>query len=127
MNPANVIGVGMAGVITSAGRVAATKTLYRAVGPAELVDIQATQAFRNLGSAEGKYFTTSAKEASAYAKQAVTAFGDQPYTIVSTEVSMSIFKGLLPASVDGGITAWVIPGMRLEGLTPKIFNFSPLP
>lgn len=53
-------------------------TLYRAVGPAELADIQANGILRNLGSAEGKYFTTSAEAASSYAKQAVSAFGDPP-------------------------------------------------
>jgi hypothetical protein len=38
-------------------------TLYRAVGPAELTDIQKTGVLRNLGSAEGKYFTTSTENA----------------------------------------------------------------
>ncbi|MGC0075355.1 hypothetical protein ACPPTL_01110, partial [Ralstonia pseudosolanacearum] len=79
--------------------------LFRAVNPAELADINATGAFRNLGSAEGKYFTTSAAEASAYAKQAVKAFGDQPYTIVRTDVPSSAFNGLTPAIVDRGIPA----------------------
>lgn len=34
-----------------------TTSLFRAVGPAELADINATGLLRNLGSAEGKYFT----------------------------------------------------------------------
>lgn len=55
-----------------------TKTLYRAVGPAELSDIQKTGQLINRGSAEGKYFTSSAENASDYAKQAVNAFGDPP-------------------------------------------------
>src|SRR5436309_3646246 len=61
-------------------------TLYRAVGPAELADIQANGILRNLGSAEGKYFTTSAEAASSYAKQAVSAFGDPPYTLIQPRV-----------------------------------------
>ena len=93
----------------------------------ELADIGATGALRNLGSAEGKYFTTSAAEASAYAKQAVKAFGDQPYTIIRTDVPNSIFKGLSPATVDRGIPAWVIPTDRLPELVPSVMNHSPLP
>lgn len=104
-----------------------TTSLYRAVGPAELADINATNAFRNLGSAEGKYFTTSAESAAAYAKQAVKGFGDPAYTIVETKVPNSIFNGLSPATVDRGIPAWVIPNSRLPGLSPNVFNFSPLP
>ncbi|OYU53316.1 MAG: hypothetical protein CFE27_00085 [Alphaproteobacteria bacterium PA1] len=81
----------------------------------------------SLGSAEGKYFTTSAAEASAYAKQAVNAFGDQPYTIIRTDVPNSIFRGLSPAAVDRGIPAWVIPTDRLPGLVPHVMDHSPLP
>ena len=104
-----------------------TTPLFRAVGPAELADIKATRALRNLGSAEGKYFMTSAAEAYAYAKQAVKAFGDQPYTIIRKDVPNSIFKGLSPATVDRGIPAWVIPMDRLPGLVPNVMNHSPLP
>jgi hypothetical protein len=102
-------------------------TLYRAVGPAELEDIQATGAFRNLGSAEGKYFTTSGEAASSYGKQAVGAFGDPPYSLVQTRVPNSIFEGLSPATVDRGIPAWVIPSERLPGLTPNVMNYMPIP
>lgn len=45
-------------------------TLYRAVGPGELADIQKTGVLRNLGSAEGKYFTTSAEAASVFVCEA---------------------------------------------------------
>ncbi|MBB5767285.1 RHS repeat domain-containing protein [Xanthomonas euroxanthea] len=119
-----IIGLATGGGLGSGTR---TTSLFRAVGPDELADIKAMSAFRNLGSAEGKYFTTSASEASAYAKQAVKAFGDQPYTIVSTKVPTSIFKGLSPVTVDRGIPAWVIPTERLPGLVPRIMNNSPLP
>ena len=130
---ANLIDAG-AGIALSAGAGFAaqsaakgTTPLFQAVGPAEFADIKATGALRNLGSAEGTYFTTSAAEASAYAKQAVKAFGDQPYTIIRTDVPNSIFKGLSPATVYRGIPAWVIPTDRLPGLAPSVMNRSPLP
>lgn len=48
-----------------------TTNLYRAVSPAELVDINSRNAFRNLsGQAEAKYFSTTAEGAASYAKQA---------------------------------------------------------
>jgi hypothetical protein len=106
---------------------AETTTLYRAVGPTELADINATRALQNLGSAEGKYFTTSASDASVYAKQAVTRFGDPPYTIITTEVPNSSFQGLSPATVDRGIPAWVIPNNRLPGLVPLVQPSMPIP
>uniref|UniRef100_UPI0014856212 hypothetical protein n=1 Tax=Chitinivorax sp. B TaxID=2502235 RepID=UPI0014856212 len=109
------------------GAVKGTTTLYRSVGPGELADIQATGALRNLGSAEGKYFTTSAEAASSYAKQAVKGFGDAPYTLIETRVPDSIFNGLSPAMVDRGIPAWVIPTERLQGLTPTILDSMPIP
>ncbi|SDX97230.1 RHS repeat-associated core domain-containing protein [Lysobacter enzymogenes] len=95
-------------------------TLYRAVGPDELSDILHTGAFLNRGSAEGKYFTTSAEHAASYARQAESAFGDPPYTIVSTEVSEAVLEGLVPVTVDRGIPAWVIPDNRLPQLVPRI-------
>lgn len=104
-----------------------TTSLFRAVGPAELADINATGLLRNLGSAEGKYFTTSAVAASAYAKKAVSAFGDSAYSIIETRVPNSILRGLTPATVDGGIHAWVIPNDRLRGLTPTVLNYMPIP
>ena len=116
-------------LLTALGGLGATKltTLYRAVGPAELGDIQLTGAFRNLGSAEGKYFTTSAEAAVSYGRQAVNAFGDAPYTVVQTRVPGSFLEGLSPVTVDRGIPAYVIPNSSLPGLTPKILNYSPIP
>lgn len=70
---------------------------------------------------------TLAAEASAYAKQAVKFFGDAPYTTVHTQVPNSIFKGLSPATVDGGISAWVLPSDRLKGLVPNVMDQSVLP
>jgi RHS repeat-associated protein len=104
-----------------------TTTLWRAVGPAELNDINATATLRNLGSAEGKYFTTSAEGASSYAKQAVKGFGDPPYTLIKTQAPNSIFNGLHPATVDSGIHAWVIPNNKLSGLIPNVLKTMPIP
>ncbi|TKR30347.1 RHS repeat-associated core domain-containing protein [Luteimonas gilva] len=101
--------------------------LFRAVGPAELADIQATGLFRNLGAAEGKYFTTSAKSAASYAQQAVRGFGDSPYTIIQTTTPRGVLNGLNPASVDRGIPAWVIPNNRLQTLKPVVLDYAPLP
>lgn len=102
-------------------------TLFRAVGPAELADINALRVLRNLGSAEGKYFTTSAEAASSYySKQAVKGFGDPPYTLIETRVPMDTLKGLSPATVDRGIEAWVIPNEGLKNLTPNVLNSMPI-
>ena len=104
-----------------------TVTLFRAVGPDELGDIIATRALRNLGSAEGKYFTTSAMDATAYGRQAVKSFGDAPYTIIRVDAPKNVLNGLSPASVDRGIPAWVVPNGRLQGLSPRVLNSSPVP
>ena len=61
-------------------------TLYRAVQPDELADIQRTGQFVNRGSAEGKYFSLTGEGTSAYAKQAVQAFDDPAYTLVTTQI-----------------------------------------
>lgn len=102
-----------------------TTTLYRAVGPDELADIQKTGQLINRGSAEGKYFTTSAEHASDYAKQAVKAFGDAPYTTVKTKVPTSSLPS--PVSVDGGIPAYVVPNNALPGLKPSVLNSMAIP
>ena len=102
-----------------------TKTLYRAVGPVELSDIQQTGQLINRGSAEGKYFTSSAENASDYAKQAVNVFGDPPYTTIKTEVSTSVLPS--PVNVDGGIPAYVIPNEALPSLTPTVLDSMSIP
>ena len=101
--------------------------LYRAVQPVELADIQKTGIFRNLGDAEGKYFTTSIEGASSYAKKAVRGFGDPPYTLIRTQVPNNILNGISPTFVDGGIPAWVIHDQRLEGLIPEIVTWMAVP
>ncbi|WP_454055857.1 hypothetical protein [Cupriavidus sp. Marseille-Q8015] len=118
-------GVGLLGMTRSVGN--DVTTLYRAVGPAELADIQATGGLRNLGSAEGKYFTTSSSAASDYARQAVSAFGDPAYTTVTTQIPIGILRGIESVTVDGGIPAYVIPNNLLPKLTPSIGGSMALP
>jgi len=125
---ATILGIGGA---AEGGAVAASDklvTIYRAVGPAELASISKTNALSSVAGLEGKYFTTSAEAAASYARQAVKAFGDPAYTIVSTRVPQSVLN--LPgitATVDRGIPAYVIPNKNLQGLAPKILNYSPVP
>jgi hypothetical protein len=99
------------------------------VKPAELADIQATGGFRTLaGGVEGKYFTTSADAAASYARQAVRAFNDPPYTIVRTQVPESVLlRPGISATVDRGIPAYVLPEEALRGLPYEILNYSPVP
>ncbi|MFM0184040.1 hypothetical protein PQR52_36615, partial [Paraburkholderia aspalathi] len=111
----------------SASNGAGTTTLYRAVGPGELADIEAAGKFQNLGSAEGKYFTTSSAAASSYAQQAVNAFGDPAYTTVTTQILNSVLNGIEPVSVDRGIPAYVVPNSLLRGLTPSISGSMAIP
>ncbi len=114
-------------IANAAGKIVEkVQTLYRAVGPNELADIQSSGVLRNLGSAEGKYFSTYAEDAASYAKQAVNGFGDAPYTLIKTDVPKTIFEGLTPAIVDRGISAWVIPDERLEKLVPTVLDYMPL-
>ena len=60
------------------------RTLYRAVGPDELSDIQAAGRYRvPEGGTEGKYFFETPEQASNFARM----MGDQPYTTTSVRVS----------------------------------------
>ncbi len=97
------------------------------MNPDELSDIQNTGAFNNLGSAEGKYFTTSSASASAYARLAVNAFGDAPYTTVTTQIPNSVLMGIEEVPVDGGIPAYVVPNEYLPRLTPSVSSSMALP
>ncbi len=104
--------------------------LFRAVNPAELSDIGANAgAFRNLGSAEGKYFSTTAEGAASYARQTFgTALYEGPYTIVQTAIPSSSVTPLMGATVDRGISTIVVPNNLLPTLTPgRGLPFTPLP
>ncbi|MGB8930852.1 MAG: RHS repeat-associated core domain-containing protein, partial [Anaeromyxobacteraceae bacterium] len=105
----------------------ALTTLYRGVMPAELQSIEETGEFINKGSAEGKYFSTTAEGVSSYAKQAVTAFKDPPYTMVTTQIQTSAITPSMQASVDGGIPAVVVPNALLPSLTPAVQSTMPIP
>lgn len=103
-------------------------TLYRAIMPAELEDIQATGVIQNLGSAEGKYFTSSAEYAAAYARKAVTGpLGDEAYTLMRTDFPTTILRTIDQIPVDGGIPAWVVPNEYLNGLIPEVLDYMPIP
>ena len=61
-------------------------TLYRAVGPDELADLQNLGRYRvPPGGAEGKYFFDTPEQASNFARM----MGDKPYTTTSVRVSRS--------------------------------------
>lgn len=101
--------------------------LWRAVKPDELADILRTGAFRNLGSAEGKYFSTTAEGAASYAKQAFYGFGDPPYTLVRTEVPNSLLRQVPISLVDRNVPAIVLPNNALSGLVPQVLGHAPIP
>jgi len=119
--------VGKRGSKTAARGGEGLTILWRAVKPTELADIQATGVFRNVGSAEGKYFSTTAEGAASYAKQAFYGFNDPPYTLIRTEASSGLLQQLEIQAVDRGIPAVVVPNQALPGLMPQILNYFPLP
>lgn len=104
-------------------------TLWRAVKAKELADIRATGTFRNLGSAEGKYFSQTAEGAMAYAKQAYRAWPNEgAYTLVRTEIPKSLLTPEMSAVVDrGGIPALVVPDALLPRLRPTVLEPIPAP
>jgi RHS repeat-associated protein len=71
-------------------------TLYRAVGDAELADIQATGAYRpHPGGVEGKYFYLTARQASNFARMSHDNYGSGPSTLTSARYP----RGKLPEPV----------------------------
>lgn len=86
----------------------------------ELAELRSLGFFRNIPGLEGKYFTTSYDAARSYGDMATSAFGDPPYTVVSTQMPNSVLNTLTPVTVDGGIPAYVVPTQNLTGLVPKI-------
>lgn len=102
-------------------------TLWRAVKPEELEDIEKTGILQSVGPAESKYFSTTAEGAASYAKQAVAAFRDPPYTLVKTTVPRSLLRAEYFAEVDRGVPAVALPNSALEELIPEILNSFPIP
>ena len=95
--------------------------------PEELVDIQEAGTFVNRGFAAGKYFSTTAEGASAYAKQAYYGLGDPAYTLMTTHILTSAITPDMCATVDRGIPVVVIPNDMLPSLTPRIELSMPIP
>lgn len=91
--------------------------LYRAVGPDELADISLFGRLFNPPGIDVKYFTLSEAEAVWYARQAVAAFGDPPYTIIETGIGINL---TCVATVDQGISVIVLSSNELVGLVPRI-------
>jgi hypothetical protein len=84
--------------------------------------------FRSPYGLEGKYFITSTQQAARYAREAVTAFGDAPYTIVQAHAPQSLLETPgMSATIEKGIQAYHIPNQALPGLRPEILNYSPIP
>ena len=103
-----------------------TVALYRAVQPGEFSSIQDTGGFSNPYGIEVKYFSTTAEGASQYAQMSFGRTGiTEPYTIVSTEAPASLVESV--PYVDRGVPAVVIRSENLGGLTPQVWNYSPLP
>lgn len=102
-----------------------TTPLWRAVKPEELADIQGRGIFRNLSSAEGKYFSRTAEGAASYAKQAVKGFGDPPYTLIRTDVPNNLVPR--PLTVDRNVPAVVFPNNVLPTLKPQVLDYFPVP
>jgi hypothetical protein len=70
--------------------------------------------FRSPYGLEGKYFTTSAQQAARYAREAVKAFGDAPYTIVRAHALQSLLETPgMSATIEKGIQAYHVPNQAL--------------
>lgn len=97
--------------------------MYRAVRAEELEEIQRTNQFRNPEGIEVKYFVLTVEEAERYAKLAVQAFRDSPYSIVRTAVVAEILdREGVAVTVDGGIRTYVLTSEMIEGLKPELLH-----
>lgn len=107
---------------------AGTTTLYRAVMPNELADIEASNVLQNTVGNEVKYFSTTAEGAASYGQQAAKAFGDGPFTIVQSSIPTSAITTEMQVVVDGGIQTVVVPTELLPKMSqPIILPSTPLP
>ena len=98
-------------------------SLFRAVGPAELAQIEKTGNFMNIAGNEVKYFSTTLEGAQSYARQATRAFGDGPYTIVGSGIPTSAVRPDMLATVDRGIQTVVVPTKVLPQLVkPRVIR-----
>jgi hypothetical protein len=108
-----------AGAASEAG--SETTALFRAVKPGELQDIQATGVFRNPFGIESKYFSTSAEGAQNYANMAQAAYGDGPYSLVSSSIPTDLITPEMQVTVDRGIQTIVVPTDTLPELSGPEF------
>lgn len=105
-------------------------SLYRVVGDAELQIIESSggRIAASLSGLEVKYFSATPEGAASYAKQAVSRFGDAPYTLVETQIARSSLHTQVARQVDRNVPAVALPNMFLSTLTPaKIWTLMPIP
>jgi RHS repeat-associated protein len=98
-----------------------TTSLFRAVMPNEAQSIRSAGAFSNPAGIESKYFSTSLEGAQSYASQAAGAFGDGPFSFVSSSIPTSAITPGMTVTVDGGIKTVVVGTQELNKLTAPIF------
>jgi hypothetical protein len=92
-------------------------TLFRAVSAAELISIRSTGVFLNPIGIETKYFSTSLEGAQFYAAQAISRFGEGPFTFVRTSIQSSLITDQMSVLVDRGISTIALPEALLAKLS----------
>jgi RHS repeat-associated protein len=112
--------IGWAGWIGTADRAADSTNLFRAVMGPELESIQSFKAFSNPVGIETKYFATSLEGAASYASQAMSAFGDGPFSFVGTSIPTKSITSEMMVTVDRGIQTIVVPTERLQNLSRPV-------
>ena len=108
--------------------VPATTVLYRMVTVVELDDLRQSGAFQNPLGIENKYFALTPEGAAAYAQQAHKAFGDGPFTMVTTTLPTHTITSDMRVTVDRGIATVIVSTQQLVELSPpQILSYTPLP
>jgi uncharacterized protein RhaS with RHS repeats len=112
--PLSVCGVGE-GVDAAEASAEGSTTLFRAVQPGELADIQETGTYRVAeGTGPGKYFSPTQEQAQAFAK----SMPGGPYTITSGDFPASALAKADTIHLFGEGTAYFIP--------TEVFPFGPV-
>jgi RHS repeat-associated protein len=106
--------------VSATGAESETTSLFRAVTNAERESIQSLKAFYNPPGNEVKYFSTTLEGAQSYASQATAAYGEGPFTIVSTSIPTSSITPEMTVIVDRGISTIVVPTELLPTLSPPV-------
>ena len=86
--------------------------------PDEAADLTTYKRFRNVSGLENKYFALTLAGASRYAARAASAFGDGPFTLVTSAIQDRLITWPLEVKVDGGIPTLVVPTKMLRLLSP---------